>query len=200
MKRFFDPNSPLMRMLAFLFDIMLLSVCWFLCSLPLATGGAAIAALAQALIGVAEQEPCHLTTFFQCFARTWKKATVFWGTLLLAGGILLLDLYIAGTMTGGLKFLVLTGSCFILFCMCILSVVGFLLLGRDPALPLKKLLVNALLLGIYKLPWTVLVLAVLALPLVTFFVNPVIFFGAGPIWIFLWPAGTMYLAVKVLKP
>lgn len=200
MKRFFDPNSPLMRMLAFLFDMMLLSVFWFLCSLPIVTGGAAMTALAQAIIGISEQEPCHLTTFFQCFARVWKKATIFWVILLLAGGILFLDFQIAGNMTGGLKFLVLIGCCFILFCLCILAVVGFLLLGRDPELSLKELVIRALLLGIYKLPRTVLVLAVLALPLITFCIRPVVFFGAGPIWIFLWPAGTIYLAVKVLKP
>lgn len=200
MKRFFDPNSPLMRMLSFLFDIMLLSVSWFLCSLPVVTIGASMAALAQALIGMSEQESYQLTTFFRCFARTWKKATLFWGMLLLAGGILFLDLRIAKNMSGGLKFFVLTGICCVLLCMCILAVVGFLLLGRDPELPLKKLVAHAMLIGIYKLPRTVLVLAVLALPLIAFCIKPVIFFGAGPIWIFFWPAGTMYLAVKLLKP
>ena len=200
MKKIFDQNAPLMNGWTVLFDIMLLSVAWFLCSLPIVTAGAATAALAHVLIAMSEGEPCHLGLFFRGVAQTWKKATVFWVLLLAAGGILYLDLCIAGNMTGGFKVLVLSGSFFILPCLCILAVAGFLLLGRTPEISLKQLVVHALLLGIYKLPRTVLILMVLAIPLLLGCMSPFVFFTTGFIWIVFWPAGTMYLTVKLLKP
>lgn len=80
MRNIFSYDSPLMRFLTRIFDIILLSLIFILCSVPIITIGAAQAALASAVRSMldphAEQTPFR--AFFKGFTDGFGKITVIW--------------------------------------------------------------------------------------------------------------------------
>ena len=88
MNRLFNPDALLWRWCSRILDIMVLSVCWFFCSIPLVTAGAASAALYDAAVhGIRRDEPGAYVRFFRTFRRELKTAvpaTLLWGAALAA--------------------------------------------------------------------------------------------------------------------
>ncbi len=107
MKRFFNPETGVWRLLGMLADLLLLSMLWVLCSAPLLTLGAATAALYDALVrNFHRDENDYLLRFFQVFKRDLlcgMLPTLFWSLLLysLVRGYL----YIAASLSGSLALL-----------------------------------------------------------------------------------------------
>lgn len=82
----FRGDSPFWKPFGFVADLLVLSVLWLLCSLPLVTLGGAAAALYDAVVhGLRRKEPDYLSRFFQTFRQEWKHGV---GPTLLWGGIL----------------------------------------------------------------------------------------------------------------
>lgn len=69
MDKLFDPRGPLMRGLTALADLILLSFCWVLCSIPVLTIGPATAALYYAVQKMAAGESIRV---FHCFFRGFR--------------------------------------------------------------------------------------------------------------------------------
>ena len=86
MKGLFNPDALLWRWCSRILDIMVLSVCWFFCSIPLVTAGAASAALYDAAVhGIRRDEPGAYVRFFRTFRRELKTAVpaaLLWGAAL----------------------------------------------------------------------------------------------------------------------
>ena len=92
MKWFFDMNNPVMRTLSTLADIVILNLLTLLCSLPVVTGGAALAALNDACIRLVRGEDNELARdYFRAFKGNFKKATLAWLLFLLAAALLYID-------------------------------------------------------------------------------------------------------------
>lgn len=86
MARFFDPDSPAWRPFGWLGDLLLLSMMWFVCSIPLFTMGAATTALYDAAVrcfryGEKDTFSRFLRTFKTEFA-TATFTTLLWGVVL----------------------------------------------------------------------------------------------------------------------
>lgn len=83
MGNLFRPEALLWRWCSRILDMMVLSVCWVLCSVPVVTMGAASTALYDAAVhGIRRDEPGAYTRFFRTFRRELKPATlatVLWG-------------------------------------------------------------------------------------------------------------------------
>ena len=96
MKWFFDLDNPVMRALTAAADLLLLTLLTLLCSLPVFTLGAALAALADGCIHLArEREGTSIVRdYFRAFRLNFKKGTLL-GLLLLAAAALLLFDYLA---------------------------------------------------------------------------------------------------------
>lgn len=91
MGNLFNPDAFLWRWCSRILDIMVLSIFWLVCSIPVVTIGAASAALYDAAVhGIRREEPGGYVRFFRTFKRELKiavPATVLWGAVL-AGVIL----------------------------------------------------------------------------------------------------------------
>ena len=86
MRNLFNPDAFLWRWCSRILDIMVLSICWFFCSIPLVTVGAASAALYDAAVhGIRRDEPGAYVRFFRTFRRelrTAVPAALLWGAAL----------------------------------------------------------------------------------------------------------------------
>lgn len=121
----FRPYGPVWNFFNAITDVLLLSLLWCLCSLPLVTLGASTTALYDAAVhGIRYREPGLYRRFFQTFRREWKTATavtLLWGLVLLFGVYVLALLdeaaaqsATAGVVAGGYRVLMgipLTAAC-----------------------------------------------------------------------------------------
>ncbi len=143
MARFFDPEKGIWPLFGGLADLMLLSLLWMVCSLPLLTTGAASAALYDAAVACfRRKEQGYLSRFFRTFRRELKNAllpTLLWA--LLTGGTLALFWHAASSAQGraGLLasalllalLLVLLGVCCWVFPLLSRFTLGFVQLNRN---------------------------------------------------------------------
>ncbi len=96
MKRFFDMESPFMRALSVTADLILLNLLTILCSLPVVTLGASLAAMNDVVIRLVRGEEGYIIKgFFRAFAGNFKKGTLLGLLLLLCAALLAFDFYAA---------------------------------------------------------------------------------------------------------
>ena len=99
MNKFFDPDGLFAHIMNIILALMLLNVCWILCSIPLFTIGAASSALYTVLIKMRDGEDTKVVRrYFAAFRENFKRGTAVWLGLLLAAAVCGLDLYFANQM------------------------------------------------------------------------------------------------------
>ena len=100
--RLFDPLSGFWRGFARVCDIVGLSVCWVVCSLPVVTVGAATTALYDAVFhGVRKGEMGDYARFFRTFRDSFKTATVITVPALVLAALIFYMWYVAYVMAAG---------------------------------------------------------------------------------------------------
>ena len=88
MGKFFSIDSPVMRSLSFLGDMMLLNVIFIVCSIPVVTIGASASALyTVALSMAADNDRRTVREFFKAFRGNFLKATAEWMILLVLAAV-----------------------------------------------------------------------------------------------------------------
>lgn len=99
MPKFFNPDSPLMRFLTKLADLMILNLLFLLSCIPVATIGAAWTALYYVTMKmVRDEEDSIVRGFFRAFRRNWKQATILWLMVLGLGAVIVLDIRFLNAM------------------------------------------------------------------------------------------------------
>lgn len=84
MGRIFDMDSPVMRFLGRLADLMILNLVTLLCCLPVVTIGASLTAMHYVLLKMVRNEESYIVrSFFKSFKENFKQATVIWLIILL---------------------------------------------------------------------------------------------------------------------
>ena len=167
MNKFFDPDGLFARIMNTLLSLMLLNVCWILCSLPIVTMGASFSALYAVLIKMRDgEEPKVLRRYFAAFRENFKRATAVWLVLLLAAGVCGLDLYFANRMdSNAARVIALVGMVAVVMT----GLLAFILVARFEN-TWGNHLKNALLLALANAPRTLLALALWGgMVLLTFF-------------------------------
>lgn len=92
---FFNYDNPVWRFVGKFFDIMLLNVLWFVCSIPIVTIGASTTAVYYVTLKLArDEEGATIASFFKSFKENFKQSTIIWLLMLVAGIIIGFDLYI----------------------------------------------------------------------------------------------------------
>ena len=99
MGKIFGLDSPVVRFMTRVGELMLFSVLWILCCLPLVTVGAATAALFRMMFNMKEARSTRLLDFFRAFRDNFKKATVLW-LILLGAAMVLLGIFALATAVG----------------------------------------------------------------------------------------------------
>lgn len=183
MKSIFHPDSPVIRFLTTLCNLILLNLLWLLTSLPILTIGAANTALNAVLFQYLDQgSDAVFKPYFKAFASNFKQSTQVWIPMLLIGGILALDaLYITGNEVSGLLWIP-----FGLVLLVLLAVGTFVfgLLARFEN-SLRDTLRNSVFLFLLNLLPAISMLLVQAIPVLCFFIFPSIFLRGGILWLLL---------------
>ena len=99
MNSFFNPDSPVMRALSRLFDLMILNLLTLLLCIPVVTAGASISAMHSILIQMDEdREGYIIRTFFAKFKENFRQATPLWILMLVVFALLFVDFRLIGAM------------------------------------------------------------------------------------------------------
>lgn len=88
MNSFFNMDNPVMRLLTKLFDVMYLSIVWFVFSLPLITIGASTTAMYYVTVKVIRRDRGYVfKEFWKSFKMNFLQATLAW--IMVAAGTVL---------------------------------------------------------------------------------------------------------------
>ena len=90
---FLDPDSKIMQAMTFLADLLLLSVCFIITSIPIVTIGASATAFYSLLLRDEDTQSSITIRYFKAFAANWKPATISWCIQLVLTILLTVDLY-----------------------------------------------------------------------------------------------------------
>lgn len=92
MGKIFDMDSPLMRFLNRVGDMLILNFVMILCCIPVITIGAACTAMHYVLLKIVRDEEGYLVRgFFKSFVRNFKQATIAWLLMLVVIAVYLGD-------------------------------------------------------------------------------------------------------------
>lgn len=183
MGTFTSNDAPLGQIIQKMLNLIGLNVLWFLCSLPVFTLGAATTALHFAL-GHRESDTDESVyrRFFRAFRREFKSATLLWMFLLVLGLLLCLCLRIVSFWPGPFRTAGIVFFCLPGLLLLIIAGYGFPLLSQFE-IPAKKLLGDALLLGLAYFPRTLLIIGLNLLPLLLWYVLPSLLLSLLFLWL-----------------
>lgn len=166
MGKFFDMDSPVMRFLNRVGDLMILNFLMIVCCIPIITAGAAFTALHYVLLKIVRGEEGYLVRgFFKSFRSNFRQATLIWLLMLLVVAV-----YVGDTWIFNYSGLVFPKALII----AVVAVAILLLMAAVYVFPLlarfensvKNTLKNAMLLTFANLPKTILMMACYILPFV----------------------------------
>lgn len=91
---FFNYDNPVWRFIGKFFDIMILNILWFVCSIPIVTIGASTTAVYYVTLKlVRDEEGATIKSFFKSFKENFKQSTIIWLLMLVVGAVIGFDLY-----------------------------------------------------------------------------------------------------------
>lgn len=164
MSRFFDMDSPVMRFLGRVADLMILNLVALVCCLPVVTIGASLTAMHYVLLKMVRNEESYIVrSFFKSFKANFKQATVIWLIILVLLAIFGADLRIVNDSSLGfpqaLKILLYALLMVAYMTVCYV----FPVLSRFDN-TIRNTIKNALFMSILSFPKTVLMMVVYLLP------------------------------------
>lgn len=165
MNKLFDLDSPFMRALSRMGDLMILNILVLFLCFPVITAGAAFTGMHFVLLKIVRGEEGYLVRgFFKSFKQNFKQATILWLIMLFIIALIAADFII---LNAGMELPVV-------YRMLILAVALILLMIAVYVFPvlarfdntIKNTLRNAFLIAFLNLPKTILMVLLFFLPLV----------------------------------
>lgn len=175
--KFLNLDSPLMRALSKMADLMWLNILTILCCIPIVTAGASFTAMHFVLLKIVRDEEGYITKdFFRSFKENFGQATVIWILSVLVGGLIIWDLWyvlFSGAMedvnTVYFAALCVSGILFLIIFTFVFPVLSHFVNS------IGKTIKNAFYMGILVLPKTVLMIVLYLVPAaVIYFVTALI--------------------------
>lgn len=166
MGRFLDMDSPIMRFLNRVADLMIMNFLMMFCCIPVITAGAAFTAMHYVFLKVVRGEEGYLIKgFFKSFKENFKQATIIWLLMLLVVAVYVGDSFIFNY--SGLTFpkALIIAVVAVAVLLVLIAVYVFPLQARFEN-SVKNTLKNAMILAFANLPKTLLMVACYALPIV----------------------------------
>ena len=162
MGKFFNMDSPIMRFMTKVADIMILNLLFILTSLPVITIGAAWTSLYYVSMKlVRDEEGGIVRSFFQSFRMNFRQATVFWVGTVVVYAVLIADLLILAQIDSPYAAAMNMGVLIIGVVILMILQYLFPLVAKFDA-SLKQTLKNACLMAVAHLPRTILMTAFVA--------------------------------------
>ncbi|MBQ6806202.1 MAG: DUF624 domain-containing protein [Lachnospiraceae bacterium] len=166
MGKFFDMDSPVMRVLNRIGDLLILNIIMIICCIPVITAGAAFTGMYYVLLKIVRGEEGYLIRgFFKSFKQNFKQATILWLMILLIIGIYVGDFWIFNY--SGIEFpkAFVIVICAIAVVLLMVVVYIFPILARFEN-TIKNTIKNAFFMAILNLPKTILMVLLLFVPFV----------------------------------
>ena len=164
MRKFLNPDSPLMIFLSNLTDIIVLNVLCFICCLPVITIGPSVTAMHYVTLKIVRDEEIYvLRDYFKAFKENFKQSIIAWMVFLVITAVFFVDYLILKDM--GLEntkvFLMIIGAIYLLVCFTMMYV--FPLMARFEN-SLKQTVKNAFFMSILHIFKTVIMAVIYAIP------------------------------------
>lgn len=169
MGRLFDLDSPLMRFLNLVGDLLILNFLVLICCIPVITIGASYTGMYYVLLKIVRGEEGYLVKgFFKSFKQNFKQATILWLIMLLIILVYIGDFRIF--INSGLTFpkLLIVMILAIAIIVLMVAVYVFPVLSRFDN-TVKNTLKNAFCMAILNLPKTLLLILIQAVPFVVLY-------------------------------
>lgn len=179
MGNFFDPNGGIMGFMSKLTDVIILSLLWSICSLPIITMGAATAALYYTAVKSVRRDRSYVfRSFLSSFKENFFQGTVLWVSLLAVMAVLGVNIWfcqkLAATESGKLAgFLLIVVYSLMGLIVTFTSLYLFPVLSRF-TLKKREILKMSLFMSIRHLPYTILLAAIMLFIMVATAYVPVI--------------------------
>ena len=162
MGNFFSTDGPLFEGMAYIINIIYVSVLWILFSIPIITIGASSTALYYTVTKVIRHGRSYIfREFWQSFKSNLKQSTAVWLIYLVLMGILLVDIRVMGAfgtvVSQTLQFVFLVGICMVSAVM-VYALAYIARFTQD----VRHILTNSVLMAIRHLPKTLLLVVILA--------------------------------------
>lgn len=172
MGRFFNMDNKFFTFMSRVADICILNVLCLLCCIPIVTGGAAVTAMYYVTLKMVRNEEAYIVrSFFKSFKENLKQGTLIHIIALVVGVVLLLDLRIStamsGTMGKVLNFIFI--AFFIVYFVILIYVYPVLSKFYNS---IRNTIINALLMSIRHLPYTVIMAVICVCPVLLFLYVP----------------------------
>ena len=158
--RFNWTDNVVMRALGKIGDMICLNVMWLICCIPLITIGASTTALYTVMLRMVKNEEGYIFRgFLKAFKSNFKQSTLIWLILLLLGIVWTVDFRVAGFMPGMAG--IILSAIFLALGFILLSVMIYIFpLTARYENGIKATFKNALILTVAKLPYTLLMVAI----------------------------------------
>ncbi len=184
--RIFNIDSGFSGALGKIADMVILSICWLVCCLPVVTVGAATSALYYASMKNHLGEGTIIRNFFRAFVRDFKQSLLLELIVVAVAGVLIVDLYVLPQMDiplGGLVQVVLT----------VVAVLGiamlsylFPLVARYENTMVQRFQ-NAVFMSLMNFHYTLLIVAINCAPLLLLVLMTDLFLSIIPLLVLIWP-------------
>lgn len=193
MEKFFNTINPVADFIVRLFDLIILSILWLICCLPIITIGTSTAAMYYVTMKMVRNEDNGIIRcFFRSFKANMKQGIIISLLFTIAGILLYFDWIFAFAVDGVLGFILRILFVVLTLLLSLVVVFTFPLQARFRNTMLNTLK-NALLLAVNNFKNTMVAVFMHLLPVFVFFVAPDLFYKALPLWAFVAPASIAYL-------
>lgn len=176
----FRLDSPLMKFMTLITNLVCLNVLWLLCSLPVITGGAATTAMYYVVFQyITKQDDAALKPFFRAFRENFRAVTPIWILNLLVGAALCAEIFY---LSRGAQIWLIAIFAVLLFIYSGASLYLYPLLARYDA-PVKTTILNSFALAIHHFISTTLVIVLNLVPILLVLFAPNLFWKFSIVWL-----------------
>lgn len=169
MGKIFDYNSSFFAGISRVSDTIILNFLFVVCSIPIVTIGASATALYSVSMKSTRDEDVYAAKeFFKQFKQNFKESTAIWLILLLVAAFIGLDFYMCSLMSNNML-----STAFKFIFTVVSIVIGFVFVYAFPLVArfensVKNTLMNAILMSIKHLPYTLIMLVLTLMPIAGF--------------------------------
>ena len=169
MDRFFNMDNKFFTFMSRVADLMILNLITIACCVPIVTIGPALTALFYMTMKMMRNEESYIVRgYFKSFKENLKQGIIINLIMLAAGLLLFMDFRIAQGMEGNMSRVMYFLLAFILLIYLMIFVYVYPVLAKFYN-TIRNTFVNAFLMSVRHLPYTLLMILVTVLPFVLFF-------------------------------
>ena len=185
MSSFFNMDSPVMRFLSRVCDLMILNLLCLICCIPIITIGASITALYSVTLKMVKREETYIVKgFFHALKQNFKISTIIWLILAVVGLILAFDFKATQLFQGNMQkvFRILIGAVSTFYLLLLSYVFPYVARFENT---IRNSMKNAILISILNLPYTVAIVLIPILAVLATLINGTTLMYGSLAWILL---------------